>query len=119
MESRRDPVPLEDVYPIHMILENKDGIQGSCRYFKERKDITNDIRTKTMKPRCTMLEAFSRYRFATLETWEFSCLEVEGDSQSKDWSWPHAWRVHQPYFQPDLSSLLSLGTNFAGRTGVQ
>uniref|UniRef100_A0A8C0KEV9 Ral transcription factor IIIC subunit 1 n=1 Tax=Canis lupus dingo TaxID=286419 RepID=A0A8C0KEV9_CANLU len=45
LESRRDPVPLEDVYPIHMILENKDGIQGSCRYFKERKNITNDIRT--------------------------------------------------------------------------
>ena len=41
LESRRDPVTLEDVYPIHMILENKDGIQGSCRYFKERKDITS------------------------------------------------------------------------------
>ncbi|XP_010989212.2 general transcription factor 3C polypeptide 1 isoform X1 [Camelus dromedarius] len=61
LESRRDPVPLEDVYPIHMILENKDGIQGSCRYFKERKNITNDIRTKTLQPRCTMVEAFGRW----------------------------------------------------------
>ncbi|XP_060028731.1 general transcription factor 3C polypeptide 1 isoform X1 [Erinaceus europaeus] len=61
LESRRDPVSLEDVYPIHMILENKDGIQGSCRYFKERKNVTNDIRTKYMKPRCTMLEAFGRW----------------------------------------------------------
>lgn len=60
LESRRDPVTLEDVYPIHMILENKDGIQGSCRYFKERKDITNNIRTKSLEPRCTMVEAFSR-----------------------------------------------------------
>lgn len=60
LESRRDPVPLEDVYPIHMILENKDGIQGSCRYFKERKNITNDIRTKALQPRCTMEEAFGR-----------------------------------------------------------
>ena len=60
VESRRDPVPLEDVYPIHMILENKDGIQGSCRYFKERKNITNDIRTKMLQPRCTMVEAFGR-----------------------------------------------------------
>ncbi|XP_004615986.1 general transcription factor 3C polypeptide 1 [Sorex araneus] len=61
LESRRDPVPLEDVYPIHMILENKDGIQGSCRFFKERKDITGEIRTKALKPRCTMLEAFARW----------------------------------------------------------
>ncbi|XP_059978368.1 general transcription factor 3C polypeptide 1 isoform X3 [Lagenorhynchus albirostris] len=60
LESRRDPVPLEDVYPIHMILENKDGIQGSCQYFKERKNITSDIRTKTLQPRCTMVEAFGR-----------------------------------------------------------
>lgn len=60
LESRRDPVTLEDVYPIHMILENKDGIQGSCRYFKERKDITSSIRTKCLEPRCTMVEAFSR-----------------------------------------------------------
>ncbi|XP_029801952.1 general transcription factor 3C polypeptide 1 [Suricata suricatta] len=61
LESRRDPVPLEDVYPIHMILENKDGIQGSCRYFKERKNITNDIRTKSLQPRCMMVEAFGRW----------------------------------------------------------
>lgn len=60
LESKRDPVPLEDVYPIHMILENKDGIQGSCRYFKERKNITNDIRTKSLQSRCTMVEAFGR-----------------------------------------------------------
>ena len=60
LESRRDPVALEDVYPIHMILENKDGNQGSCRYFKERKNITNDIRTKSLQPRCMMVEAFGR-----------------------------------------------------------
>ncbi|XP_006896693.1 PREDICTED: general transcription factor 3C polypeptide 1 [Elephantulus edwardii] len=61
LESKRDPEPLEDVYPIHMILENKDGIQGSCRYFKERKNITNEIRTKSLQPHCTMVEAFSRW----------------------------------------------------------
>nr|XP_035922093.1 general transcription factor 3C polypeptide 1 isoform X1 [Halichoerus grypus] len=61
LESRRDPVALEDVYPIHMILENKDGIQGSCRYFKERKNITSDIRTKSLQPRCMMVEAFGRW----------------------------------------------------------
>uniref|UniRef100_A0A9L0IWV0 Ral transcription factor IIIC subunit 1 n=1 Tax=Equus asinus TaxID=9793 RepID=A0A9L0IWV0_EQUAS len=61
LESKRDPVPLEDVYPIHMILENKDGIQGSCRYFKERKNITSDIRTKSLQSRCTMVEAFGRW----------------------------------------------------------
>ncbi|XP_006859958.1 PREDICTED: general transcription factor 3C polypeptide 1 [Chrysochloris asiatica] len=61
LESKRDPVPLEDVYPIHMILEDKDGIQGSCRYFKERKNITNEVRTKSLQPHCTMVEAFGRW----------------------------------------------------------
>ncbi|XP_010621796.1 general transcription factor 3C polypeptide 1 isoform X1 [Fukomys damarensis] len=61
LESRRDPVSLEDVYPIHMILENKDGIQGSCQFFKERKNITSNIRTKSLQPRCTMMEAFDRW----------------------------------------------------------
>ncbi|KAM6166644.1 general transcription factor 3C polypeptide 1 isoform 2-T2 [Erethizon dorsatum] len=61
LESRRDPVSLEDVYPIHMVLENKDGIQGSCQYFKERKNITNNIRTKSLQPCCTMMEAFDRW----------------------------------------------------------
>ncbi|XP_004856054.1 general transcription factor 3C polypeptide 1 isoform X2 [Heterocephalus glaber] len=61
LESRRDPVSLEDVYPIHMILENKDGIQGSCQFFKERKNITSNIRSKSLQPRCTMMEAFDRW----------------------------------------------------------
>ncbi|KAM5197952.1 general transcription factor 3C polypeptide 1 isoform 1-T1 [Hipposideros larvatus] len=62
LESKSHPVPVEDVYPIHMILENKDGIQGSCRFFKERKNITKYIRTKSLEPRCTMKEAFGRWR---------------------------------------------------------
>lgn len=52
-------VPLEDVYPIHMILENKDGIQGSCRYFKEGRT-TPVTSGQMLQPRCTLVEAFGR-----------------------------------------------------------
>ncbi|XP_027718537.1 general transcription factor 3C polypeptide 1 isoform X3 [Vombatus ursinus] len=61
LESRRDPVPLEDVYPIHMILDNKDGIQGSCQYFDKRIDVTDQIRTESLQPRCTVIEAYERW----------------------------------------------------------
>ncbi|XP_001369962.2 general transcription factor 3C polypeptide 1 [Monodelphis domestica] len=61
LESRRDPVPLEDVYPIHMILDNKDGIQGSCQHFDKRKDVTDQIRTESLQPRCTVVEAYERW----------------------------------------------------------
>uniref|UniRef100_A0A3B3H9T5 Uncharacterized protein n=1 Tax=Oryzias latipes TaxID=8090 RepID=A0A3B3H9T5_ORYLA len=35
----------KDIYSLHVIPENKDGIQGSCNFFKERKDITKQIRS--------------------------------------------------------------------------
>ncbi|KAM6351996.1 general transcription factor 3C polypeptide 1 isoform 3-T3 [Alca torda] len=50
LETKRDPVPSDDIYPVHMILDNKDGIQGSCQYFKERVDITDQIRRKDLQP---------------------------------------------------------------------
>uniref|UniRef100_A0A8C7DVN8 Ral transcription factor IIIC subunit 1 n=1 Tax=Naja naja TaxID=35670 RepID=A0A8C7DVN8_NAJNA len=59
LETKRDPVPLSDIYPVHMILD--EGIQGSCQYLKERLDITDRIRTKDMQPCCTYVEAYEKW----------------------------------------------------------
>lgn len=58
LETKRDPVPLSDIYPVHMILD--EGVQGSCQYLKERLDITDRIRTKDMQPCCTYVEAYEK-----------------------------------------------------------
>ncbi|NXJ68836.1 TF3C1 factor, partial [Rostratula benghalensis] len=61
LETKRDPVPADDIYPVHMILDNKDGIQGSCQYFKERVDITDQIRKKDLQPCYTYIEAVEKW----------------------------------------------------------
>ncbi|NXE20667.1 TF3C1 factor, partial [Ardeotis kori] len=61
LETKRDPVPSDDIYPVHMILDNKDGIQGSCQYFKERVDITDQIRGKDLQPCYTYTEAVEKW----------------------------------------------------------
>uniref|UniRef100_A0A8C0BDF6 General transcription factor IIIC subunit 1 n=1 Tax=Buteo japonicus TaxID=224669 RepID=A0A8C0BDF6_9AVES len=61
LETKRDPVPSDDIYPVHMILDNKDGIQGSCQYFKERIDITDQIRRKDLQPCYTYTEAVEKW----------------------------------------------------------
>uniref|UniRef100_A0A8C4W7S0 Ral transcription factor IIIC subunit 1 n=1 Tax=Gopherus evgoodei TaxID=1825980 RepID=A0A8C4W7S0_9SAUR len=60
LETKRDPVPLDDIYPVHMILDNKDGIQGSCQYFKERLNYTDQIRTKDLQPCYAYTEAYEK-----------------------------------------------------------
>ncbi|XP_075022124.1 general transcription factor 3C polypeptide 1 isoform X1 [Calonectris borealis] len=61
LETKRDPVPSDDIYPVHMILDDKDGIQGSCQYFKERVDITDQIRRKDLQPCYTYIEAVEKW----------------------------------------------------------
>lgn len=60
LETKRDPTPLDDVYPVHMVLDDPDGIQGSCQYFKGRLDITDQVRTEDLQPRCTYAEALEK-----------------------------------------------------------
>uniref|UniRef100_A0A8C6NY38 Ral transcription factor IIIC subunit 1 n=1 Tax=Nothobranchius furzeri TaxID=105023 RepID=A0A8C6NY38_NOTFU len=50
-----------DVYPIHVIPENKDGIQGSCAFFKQRKDITKKLRSQSLTPVINLEEALKMY----------------------------------------------------------
>ncbi|XP_031719024.1 general transcription factor 3C polypeptide 1 [Anarrhichthys ocellatus] len=51
----------KEVYPIHITVENKDGIQGSCALFKERTDVTQHVRSKSLTPLLNLQEALERY----------------------------------------------------------
>lgn len=51
----------KDVYPVQIVPENKDGIQGSCALFKERRDITKLVRSKSVTPLVSLEEALKRY----------------------------------------------------------
>uniref|UniRef100_UPI0037E74EBE general transcription factor 3C polypeptide 1 n=1 Tax=Semicossyphus pulcher TaxID=241346 RepID=UPI0037E74EBE len=51
----------KDVYPVSIVLENKDGIQGSCAVFKQRTDVSKLVRSKSLAPLLTLQEALERY----------------------------------------------------------
>ncbi|XP_067859493.1 general transcription factor 3C polypeptide 1 isoform X2 [Heptranchias perlo] len=60
-ETRRDPTPRDDIYPVCIISDNKDGIQGSCQYFNKRKNLSAQIRTQQYKSCCMLDEAVKRW----------------------------------------------------------
>ncbi|KAG7485330.1 hypothetical protein JOB18_008080 [Solea senegalensis] len=51
----------KDIYPIHIIQENKNGIQGSCCHFNERTEITKHLRSKSLTPLINLEETLQRY----------------------------------------------------------
>uniref|UniRef100_A0A3B4ZLA2 General transcription factor IIIC subunit 1 n=1 Tax=Stegastes partitus TaxID=144197 RepID=A0A3B4ZLA2_9TELE len=51
----------KDIYPVHAVPENKDGVQGSCAHFKERTDITKHVRSKSLTLLVNLEEALERY----------------------------------------------------------
>ncbi|KAM4697792.1 general transcription factor 3C polypeptide 1 [Rhinophrynus dorsalis] len=64
-ESDVDPLMLkdkniscpEDIYPVYIVSENKNNIQGSCQFFKERILLTDQIKPQA----CTYEEALDRW----------------------------------------------------------
>ncbi|KAL6482508.1 hypothetical protein MHYP_G00105880 [Metynnis hypsauchen] len=51
----------EDPYPVSVLVDDPQGIQGSCLYFRERKDITHLIRTSQHTPVLTLEQAQKQY----------------------------------------------------------
>ncbi|KAI1896177.1 hypothetical protein AGOR_G00092120 [Albula goreensis] len=51
----------EDIYPVSIIQDNEDGIQGSCQFFKERKNVTCQVRTADFKPCCVLEDAINKW----------------------------------------------------------
>lgn len=60
---------VKDVYPIH-IVENRDGIQGSCAFFTQRTDVTKHIRSKSFTPLLSLQEVMER--LVQLDCFRFS-----------------------------------------------
>lgn len=54
-ETPTSPDTWKDIYPVH-IIENHTGIQGSCAAFKQRRDVTKDVRS----PPVNLQEALER-----------------------------------------------------------
>ncbi|XP_072275266.1 general transcription factor 3C polypeptide 1 [Pyxicephalus adspersus] len=77
LKPKADSRP-EDIYPVHTILDNKNGIQGSCRFFEERVSVGEYLRKHLM----TNEDAFAKWgeklvivgsqilRFRALIGWE-------------------------------------------------
>uniref|UniRef100_H9GNA3 Ral transcription factor IIIC subunit 1 n=1 Tax=Anolis carolinensis TaxID=28377 RepID=H9GNA3_ANOCA len=112
--SKGDPVPFEDIYPVHMVLDHSEGIQGSCRYFHERVDITEQVRTSDMRPCCTYEEAQEKWgerlvlvasqalRHRTLIGWE-----GDPDLKLPDFSYCILERLGRARWQGELQRDLS------------
>uniref|UniRef100_A0A667WLC2 Ral transcription factor IIIC subunit 1 n=1 Tax=Myripristis murdjan TaxID=586833 RepID=A0A667WLC2_9TELE len=60
-QAERLSASTNDVYPVSVITEDKNGIQGSCVFYKERKDVTRNVRNSTLKSLVTLEEAFKRF----------------------------------------------------------
>ncbi|TRY86133.1 hypothetical protein DNTS_030204, partial [Danionella cerebrum] len=50
-----------DVYPVSVISEDPGGLQGSCMFFREREEVSEQIRNPHMKPLVTLQEAQERW----------------------------------------------------------
>lgn len=60
-ELRGVPQQNQDVYPASVVQEDPGGIQGSCLYYRERKDMNGLIRTETHTPRVSLQEAHTQW----------------------------------------------------------
>ncbi|RLW01586.1 hypothetical protein DV515_00008012 [Chloebia gouldiae] len=116
LETKRDPISSDDIYPIHMILDNKDGIQGSCQYFKERVDITDQIRKKDLQPCYTYKEAVEKWGeklviVASQEQRYRALIGWEGDPDLKlpDFSYCILERLGRARWQGELQRDLHSG----------
>uniref|UniRef100_A0A8C3RRM9 General transcription factor IIIC subunit 1 n=1 Tax=Chelydra serpentina TaxID=8475 RepID=A0A8C3RRM9_CHESE len=105
LETKRDPVPLDDIYPVHMILDNKDGIQGSCQYFKERLNYTDQIRTKDLQwGEKLVIVASQVLRYRALIGWE-----GDPDLKLPDFSYCILERLGRARWQGELQRDLHIG----------
>nr|XP_014348197.1 PREDICTED: general transcription factor 3C polypeptide 1 [Latimeria chalumnae] len=115
-ETTKESTPPEDIYPVHIMLENQDGIQGSCQYFTERVNVTEEIRTETLQSRCSLDEAVSRWgealvivasqdlRYRALIGWE-----GDPDLKLPDYSYCILERLGRARWQGELQRDLHCG----------
>uniref|UniRef100_A0A8D2ZF46 General transcription factor 3C polypeptide 1 n=1 Tax=Scophthalmus maximus TaxID=52904 RepID=A0A8D2ZF46_SCOMX len=101
----------KDVYPVHIVLESKDGIQGSCAVFKQRTDVTKDVRSKSLAALVNLEEVMERYGrklvVVASQTLRFRTLigsESDPDLKLNDDSYCLLERVGRARWQGELQS---------------
>ncbi|KAM9314246.1 general transcription factor 3C polypeptide 1 [Pholidichthys leucotaenia] len=107
----------KDIYPIHVVPEHKDGIQGSCAYFKERINITKQIRSTSLTVLVSLADAFERYGrklvIVASQSLRHRCLiGSEGDPDAKlfDDSYCVLEKIGRARWQGELQGDLHGGT---------
>ncbi|XP_010777152.1 general transcription factor 3C polypeptide 1-like, partial [Notothenia coriiceps] len=118
IETRHNFPDRKDVYPVDMILENKNGIQGSCVLFKERKDITKNVRSESLAPLLNLQETLEQYGrklvVVACQTLRFRTLigpESDPDLKLNDDSYCVLERVGRARWQGELQKDLH-GSSF-------
>ncbi|XP_061626547.1 general transcription factor 3C polypeptide 1 isoform X1 [Phyllopteryx taeniolatus] len=98
----------KDVYPLHIIQDNKDGIQGSCATFCQRTDVTARLRSSSP---ISVDEVFKRYgrklvAVASQRRRFLALIGSEGDPDTKllDDSYCMLERVGRARWQGELQS---------------
>ncbi|XP_036413097.1 general transcription factor 3C polypeptide 1-like [Colossoma macropomum] len=72
---------LEDPYPVSVLVDDPQGVQGSCPYYRERKDITHLVRTSQHTPVLTLEQAQKKYgeKLVIVASQEFRYRALIGD----------------------------------------
>ncbi|XP_061882578.1 general transcription factor 3C polypeptide 1-like isoform X1 [Entelurus aequoreus] len=103
----------KDVYPVHILQENKDGIQGSCALFHQRKDVTSRVRSQSLAPLVSVDEAFKKHGrklvIVASQTLRFRALigsESDPDIKLVDYSYCMLERVGRARWQGELQNEL-------------
>ncbi|XP_032825998.2 general transcription factor 3C polypeptide 1 isoform X2 [Petromyzon marinus] len=82
-----------DIYPVHMLLDDPAGMQGSCRYYRERTCVTELVRSRDLQPLCTLEEVERR--------WGDTLVAVA--SQELRWRALAGWECDPDLRVPDFS----------------
>lgn len=61
IETAQDQPAQKDIYPVHIVPENQDGVQGSCAFFKERREVSRLLRSSSFTPLVRLEEALQRF----------------------------------------------------------
>ncbi|CAM9741808.1 unnamed protein product [Lampetra planeri] len=85
-----------DIYPVHMLLDDPAGMQGSCRYYGERTCVTELVRSRDLQPLCTLEEVEKR--------WGDTLVAVA--SQELRWRALAGWQCDPDLRVPDFSYCL-------------
>ncbi|CAH1265988.1 GTF3C1 [Branchiostoma lanceolatum] len=60
-DIRTEDLGTSNIYPIAMVTDSKVGERGSCATYKERRNITGEVRTEDGGLQCTLAEAVERW----------------------------------------------------------